>query len=69
VEKDPQAKQTSMRHVMTLQQRYSNFLSTSTIKGYQRSLSGNITLLGVPNLIKVGPIELVISRWSCQSLS
>jgi hypothetical protein len=46
VEKDPQARQTSMWHVMMLQQRYPHLLPTLTIQGYQHSLPNNITLLG-----------------------
>jgi hypothetical protein len=34
VEKDPQIRQISMRHVMMLQQRYPHLLPTSTIHGY-----------------------------------
>jgi hypothetical protein len=34
VEKDPEAKQASMQHVMMLQQRYPHLLPTSTIQGY-----------------------------------
>jgi hypothetical protein len=65
VEKDPQAKQASMRHVMMLQQRYPCLLPTLAIHGYQHSLPGNITLLGTPNLARIGPIDLVIFGWSC----
>jgi hypothetical protein len=68
VEKDPQAKQTSMQHVMILQQRYPHLLPTLAVQGYQRSLL-NITLLGVLDLARIGPIDLVISRWPCQGLS
>jgi hypothetical protein len=62
VEKDSQAKQTSMRHVMMLQQMYPHLLPTSTIQGYQRSLPNNITLLKVPNLVRIRPTNLVIFR-------
>jgi hypothetical protein len=60
VEKDPQVKQTSMRHVMMLQQRYPHLLPTSAIQGYQCFLPNNITLLGTLDLAKIGPIDLVI---------
>ncbi len=69
MEKDAQVKQASMQHVMMLQQKYPHLLPTSTIHGYQRFLPINITLLRVPNLAKIGPIDLVISRWLCQGLS
>jgi len=69
VEKDPQAKQASMWHVMMLQQRYPHLLPTSAIHGYQYSLPNNITLLGVLGLVRIGLIDLVISRWPCQGLS
>jgi hypothetical protein len=67
--KDPQAKQAFMRHVMMLQQRYPYLLPTSTIQSYQRSLPSNITLLKMLNLVRIGPIDLVIFGWSCQGIS
>jgi len=69
VEKDPQAKQASMRHVIMLQQMYPHVLPTSTIQGYQHSLPSNITLLVVPDLARICPIDLVIFGWPCQGLS
>jgi len=69
VEKDPQAKQASMWHVVMLQQRYPHLLPMSAIQGYQRSLLNNITLLGAFDLARIGPINLVIFGWSCQGLS
>jgi len=69
VEKDPQAREASMRHVMMLQQTYSHLLPTSAIQGYQHSLPNNITLLGALDLASIGPIDLVISGWPCQGLS
>ncbi len=69
MEKDPQARQASMRHVMMLQQKYPHLLPTLTIQGCHRSLPNNITLLGVLDLARIGPIDLVISRWPCQGLS
>jgi hypothetical protein len=65
VEKDPQARQTSMQHVMMLQQRYPHLLPTSAIQGYQCSLLSNTTLLGVLNLARIGGIDLVIFGWPC----
>jgi hypothetical protein len=38
VEKDPQAKQASMRNVVMLQQKYPHLLPTLAIQGYQDSL-------------------------------
>jgi site-specific DNA-cytosine methylase len=69
VEKDPQARQASMQHVMMLQQSYPHLLPTSSIHGYQHSLLSNITLLGTLDLAKSGPIDLVIFGWPCQGLS
>jgi hypothetical protein len=68
VEKDPQARQASMWHVMMLQQRYPHLLPTLAIQGYQHSLLNNITLLGALNLTRIGRINLVIFGWSCQGL-
>jgi site-specific DNA-cytosine methylase len=36
------------------------------IRGYQRALPSDITLLGAQDLARVGPIDLVIARWPCQ---
>jgi site-specific DNA-cytosine methylase len=44
-------------------------LPTSAIQGYQHSLLNNITLLGVLDLARIGPIDLVISGWLCQGFS
>jgi len=54
---------------MMLQQRYPHLLPTLAIQGYQRSLPNNITLLGVLDLARIGPIDLVIPGWLCQGLS
>jgi site-specific DNA-cytosine methylase len=69
VEKDSQARQASMHHVMMLQQRYPHLLPTLAIHSYQHSLPNNITLLGAPNLARIGPIDLVFFGWLCQVLS
>jgi len=69
VEKDPQAKQASMQHVMMLQQRYPHSLPTLGIQGYLHSLPSNISLLVTLDLIMIGPIDLVICGSSCQGLS
>jgi len=45
-----------------LQQRYSNLLPTLAIQGYQHSLP-NITLQKALNVAKIGPIDLIISKW------
>jgi hypothetical protein len=49
---------------MMLQQMYPHLLPTLVIQGYQCSLLSNITLLGVLNLARIGPIDLVIPRLS-----
>ncbi len=41
-------------------------LSKSAIQGYQQALPSDIALLRVHDLAKVGPIDLVITRWPCQ---
>jgi site-specific DNA-cytosine methylase len=41
-------------------------LLRSAIRGYQRALPSSITLLGAQDLARVGPINLVITRWPCQ---
>jgi site-specific DNA-cytosine methylase len=38
----------------------------SAIQGYQWALSSDIALLGVRDLARVGPIDLVIAGWPCQ---
>jgi hypothetical protein len=53
---------------MMLQQKYPHLLPTSIIYGHHCSLPRNVTLLKVPNLANIGPIDLVVSRWSCQGL-
>jgi hypothetical protein len=65
VDKDPQIWQTSMHHIMMLQQQHSELLPASTIHGYKRTLSNNIILLGAQDLDMIEPMDLVISRWSC----
>jgi site-specific DNA-cytosine methylase len=54
---------------MMLQQRYPHFLLTSAIHGYQHYLPSNVTLMGATNLAMIGPIDLLISGWSCQGFS
>ncbi len=44
---------------------YPELLARSTIRGYQRALPLDITLLGAQVLVKVGPIDLVIAGWPC----
>jgi hypothetical protein len=46
--------------------RYLELLSRSVIRGYQWALPLDIALLGVQDLAKVGPIDLVIVGWPCQ---
>jgi site-specific DNA-cytosine methylase len=47
--------------------RYHELLPRSAIRGYQRALPLDIALLGVQDLARVGPIDLVIARWPCQA--
>jgi site-specific DNA-cytosine methylase len=46
--------------------RYPKLLPRSTIQGDQRALPSNIALLGAYDLVKLGPIDLVIAGWPCQ---
>jgi site-specific DNA-cytosine methylase len=66
VERDETARRVSSRHLALLMQRYSELLPRSTIQGYQRALPLDIALLGVQDLVRIGPINLVIARWPCQ---
>jgi hypothetical protein len=54
---------------MMLQHMYPHLLPTLAIHGYQYSLLSNIALLGVLDLARIGPIDLVIFGWLCQGLS
>ncbi len=63
VERDPQAWQTFMHHVMMLQQQHFMLLPTLAIQGYQHSLPSNIKLLRAPNSTRIGPIHLRSLFW------
>ncbi len=66
VEIDETTKRVSSRHLALLMQQYPELLPRSIIRGYQWALPLNITLLGVQDLVRVGPIDLVITGWPCQ---
>jgi hypothetical protein len=66
VEKDETARRVSLRHLALLMRRYPELLLRSVIRGYQWALPLDIALLGVQDLARVGPINLVIARWPCQ---
>ncbi len=66
VERDEAAMRVSSRHLALLMRRYPELLSRLAIRGYQRALPSNIQLLGVQDLVRVGPIDLVIAGWPCQ---
>jgi hypothetical protein len=65
VERDETARRVSPRHLALLMRQYPKLLPRSGIRGYQRALPSNITLLGAQDLVKVGPIDLVIVGWPC----
>jgi len=66
VERDETARRVSSCHLALLMRRYPELLLKLTIQGYQRALPLDITLLGAQDLVRVGPIDLVIARWPCQ---
>ncbi len=66
VERDETPRRVSSRHLMLLMRRYPELLPRLAIQGYQRALPSNIALLGVQDLARVGPIDLVIVGWPCQ---
>jgi hypothetical protein len=63
--KDLQAQQAFLHYIMMLRQQHFDLLPTSIIQSYYHFLPNNITLLGVHDLDKIGPIDLVISKWPC----
>jgi hypothetical protein len=65
-ETDETTKRVLSRHLTLLMQQYPELLPRLAIRGYQRALPLNITLLGAQDLVKVGPIDLVITGWPCQ---
>jgi site-specific DNA-cytosine methylase len=66
MQKDETAKRVSSHHLALLMRRYPELLPRSAIRGYQRALPSDIALLGVQDLVRVGPINLVIAGWPCQ---
>ncbi|PTQ43569.1 hypothetical protein MARPO_0024s0079, partial [Marchantia polymorpha] len=66
VEKDETARRVSSRHVTQLMQRFPLLLPRSAVRGYQKALPSDISLLGAPDLDRVGHIDLVIAGWPCQ---
>jgi hypothetical protein len=66
VERNETARTVSSCHLTLLMRQYLELLSRSAIRGYQRALPLDIAFLGAQDLVKVGPIDLVIARWPCQ---
>ncbi|PTQ27347.1 hypothetical protein MARPO_0204s0011, partial [Marchantia polymorpha] len=66
VEKDETARRVSSRHVTQLMQRFPLLLPRSAVRGYQKALPSDISLLGALDLDRVGHIDLVIAGWPCQ---
>jgi site-specific DNA-cytosine methylase len=66
VEKDEIARRVSSCHLALLMQRYPELLPKSIIRGYHRALPLDIALLGGQDLVRIGPINLVIVGWPCQ---
>ncbi len=69
---DPQVKQASMQHVMTVQQRYLNLLPLLARINHARLLTFPTKqhhFVGGLNLVRIGPIDLIIFGWPCQGLS
>jgi len=65
MERDETAMRVSSRHLALLMWRYPELLPRSAIQGYQLVLPLDIALLGVQDLARVGPIDLVITGWPC----
>ncbi|PTQ33208.1 hypothetical protein MARPO_0091s0058, partial [Marchantia polymorpha] len=66
VEKDETASRVSSRHVAQLMRRFPSLLPRSAIRGFQKALPSDISLLGAPDLDRVGHIDMVIAGWPCQ---
>ena len=66
VERDETIRQVSLHHIGLLSQRYPHLLSLSAVRGCQRMLPSDISLVGVQDLARVGSIDLVIMGWPCQ---
>jgi hypothetical protein len=65
VERNENARRVSSHHLALLMRRYPKLLPRLAIRGYQRALPSDITLLGAQDLARVGPINLVIAGWPC----
>jgi len=65
VEKDETAKRVSLHHLALLMRQYPELLPRLAIRGYQRALPSDIALLGAQDLVRVGPIDLVIAGLPC----
>ncbi len=61
VEGNETARRVSSHHFTLLMQRYSELLPRSAIRRYQWALPLDIAFLGVQDLARVGPINLVIA--------
>jgi site-specific DNA-cytosine methylase len=71
-EKDPQVKLASMQHVMMVQQRYPNLLPLLAKINHTKLLAFSIKqhhFVGALDLVRIGPIALIIFGWPCQGLS
>jgi site-specific DNA-cytosine methylase len=66
VERNETVRRVSLCHLALLMRRYLELLPRLAIQKYQRALPSNIALLGVQDLARVGPIDLVIVGWPCQ---
>jgi site-specific DNA-cytosine methylase len=71
-QKDPQVKQASMEHVMTVQLRYLNLLTLLARINHTRLLTFPTKqhhFVEAINLVRIEPITLIIFEWPCQGLS
>ncbi|BBN20292.1 hypothetical protein Mp_8g17980 [Marchantia polymorpha subsp. ruderalis] len=66
VEKDETARRVSSRHVAQLMRRFPSLLPRSAVRGFQKALPSDISLLGALDLDRVGHIDMVIAGWPCQ---
>ncbi|PTQ34011.1 hypothetical protein MARPO_0084s0073, partial [Marchantia polymorpha] len=59
VEKDETARRVSSQHVAQLMRRFPSLLPRSAVQGFQKALPSDISLLGAPDLDRVGHIDMV----------
>ncbi|OAE30300.1 hypothetical protein AXG93_3964s1130 [Marchantia polymorpha subsp. ruderalis] len=59
VEKDETARRVSSQHVAQLMQQFPSLLPRSVVRGYKKALPSDISLLGAPDLDRVGHIDMV----------